>query len=842
MVDDFEKLGMFYLGRPYNIQTKALADGVLLYDSRDLLTHAVCVGMTGSGKTGLCLSLLEEAAIDYIPVIAIDPKGDLTNLLLTFPNLSPEEFLPWVNEDEARRLSITREEQAARQSKLWADGLAQWGQSAERIRLLRNRADFAIYTPGSSAGKPISILKSFAAPSKQLLEDADYLKDKVSAAATSVLALLDIQADPLKSREHILLSNIFNNLWKKGEDVTLPRLIEQIQNPPMKQVGALDIESFFAARERFELAMSLNNLLAAPGFEAWLEGDALELDNILYTQTGKPKVSIFTIAHLSDSERMFFVTLLLNQIIAWMRTQSGTTSLRAIVFMDEIFGYFPPVANPPSKVPLLTLLKQARAYGVGVLLASQNPVDLDYKGLANAGTWFVGRLQTERDKQRLLDGLEGVAATAGTGFDRKRMDEAMSALGSRTFLLNNVHDDTPKIFQTRWTLSYLRGPLTREQIKQLSRKQESSSSVEPSTPGSSTGITEDKTAIKSAMPTVEPAQQADSTTKAKPTSQTTFPAAAVRPVLPPGITQYFLPTPSPPPAGTVLVYKPLLIGSAIVRFADEKMQMDSSQELTYLIPLNLENGSIPWSSNTRVRLGAGALDTNPAARAVFDPLPSEAALPESYKAWSKDFASWLQANQKLWLLKSTATGELSQPQETERDFRIRLAQLAREERDLQTEKLRSKYGSRITSLQDKVRRAEQEAALHAQTAQHERMQSAIDVGTTLLGAFMGSRRITSRTMDRASSAARSMNRATRKEQEAAHAQENLSALEQQLEKLELDFKDEMSRLERRYDAQSEPLEKIAIFPKKTNIKVKLLALAWVPVWRNESSADTAIWC
>ncbi|MGH7264827.1 MAG: ATP-binding protein, partial [Candidatus Rokuibacteriota bacterium] len=464
---DFEKLGVFYLGRPYDPEARKSKDGLLLYDSKDLVTHAVCIGMTGSGKTGLCLALIEEALLDGIPAILIDPKGDLPNLCLTFPELRGADFAPWVNEEDARKKGLAPEAFAEQQAALWKKGLAEWGQSGERIARLREAADVSVYTPGSSAGLPVSILGSFAAPAEAVRQDADLLRERVATTATGLLALLGVDADPLRSREHILLATILDAAWTAGRDLDLAALIREIQTPPVARVGAFDVETFFPARDRFALASTLNNLLAAPGFEAWLRGEALDIGAFLHTARGKPRASIFSIAHLSDAERMFFVSLLLNEIVGWTRAQSGTTSLRAIVYMDEIFGYFPPVANPPSKQPLLTLLKQARAFGVGIVLATQNPVDLDYKGLANAGTWFIGRLQTERDKARVLEGLEGIGTGSGARFDRSRLSELLAGLGNRVFLLNNVHEDAPEVFETRWVMSYLRGPLTRDQIKTL---------------------------------------------------------------------------------------------------------------------------------------------------------------------------------------------------------------------------------------------------------------------------------------------------------------------------------------------------------------------------------------
>ncbi|HYY54128.1 MAG TPA: hypothetical protein VFA01_02005 [Candidatus Dormibacteraeota bacterium] len=464
---EYEKLGAFYLGRPYDVSAKAPLPGVVLYDSKDLVTHAVCVGMTGSGKTGLCIDIIEEAALDGVPTIAIDPKGDLANLMLTFPDLRPSDFRPWINEEDAAKKGLTADEYAAQQAETWSKGLAEWGEDGERIRRLRDAAEFAVYTPGSSAGIPVSILASFAAPPEAIRDDAELLRERVNAVVTSLLALVGVDADPVQSREHVLTSTLVTNAWMSGSDLDLATLVERIQRPQLERIGVMDIESFYPEKERMKLALALNGLLAAPGFASWLEGVPLDVNTILRTAGGKPRVAIMSIAHLSDAERMFFVSLLLNQLVGWMRAQSGTTSLRAIVYMDEIFGYFPPVATPPSKQPLLTLLKQARAFGLGVVLATQNPVDLDYKGLANAGTWLLGRLQTERDKARVLEGLEGVAAGANSAFDRARFDKLLAGLTSRVFLMNNVHEDAPGVLESRWSMSYLRGPLTREQIKRL---------------------------------------------------------------------------------------------------------------------------------------------------------------------------------------------------------------------------------------------------------------------------------------------------------------------------------------------------------------------------------------
>ncbi len=384
-VDDYEKLGLFYLGKKFDLENRVLLEELVNYESKDLTTHALCVGMTGSGKTGLCLSLLEEAAIDNIPVICIDPKGDLGNLLLTFPDMNPSDFEPWIDADESQSSREGRFRLAEETANRWKKGLESWRMPVERIRKLREETDITIYTPGSNIGVPLTVLKGFDAPPASVLDDVESYREKISSTASGVLALLGIEADPLTSREHILISTILDTAWKQGKDLSLEDLIRQIQSPPISKIGVIDLESFYPASERQKLSMTLNNLLASPAFAGWLEGQTLDIKKLFYTNEGRHKLSIISISHLNDSERMFFVTILLTELLSWMRSQPGTSSLRAIFYMDEVYGYFPPSAKPPSKTPMLTLLKQARAFGLGIVLATQNPVDLDYKGLANMG-------------------------------------------------------------------------------------------------------------------------------------------------------------------------------------------------------------------------------------------------------------------------------------------------------------------------------------------------------------------------------------------------------------------------------------------------------------------------
>ena len=787
---DFEKLGVFYLGKTYDAAKKRRRDDLLLYDSRDLVTHAVCVGMTGSGKTGLCLSLIEEAAIDGVPAILIDPKGDLCNLLLTFPDLAPADFRPWINEEDAARKGMSPDDFAKAQAETWTKGLADWGQDGARIRRLKDAADFSIYTPGSTAGLPVSIMKSFAAPPAAAREDEELLRERVASTATGLLALLGVDTDPLKSREHILVSTILADAWGKGEDLDLAALIARIQAPPVSKVGVVELESFFPGKDRFALAMLLNNLLAAPGFASWLEGEPLDVAALLRTPSGKPRVTIFAIAHLSDAERMFFVTLLLNQTLAWMRAQSGTTSLRAILYMDEIAGYFPPVATPPAKAPLLTLLKQGRAFGLGVVLATQNPVDLDYKGLSNAGTWLLGRLQTERDKARVLEGLEGVAAGASQKFDRAKMEQLLAGLGNRVFLLNNVHEDAPELFETRWALSYLRGPLTRDQIKTL----------------------------------MDPRRGDAPSPGASKRSVGAGPGAAggARPVLPPDIPQLFA---SVRGSGGGLVYRPVVLGAAEAHYADAKTGVSATETLARVAAIA---EPLDWAAAEDAGFAVADLESEPEKGAGFEALAPPAGKPASYAAWDKDLATWIYRERTLALWKSPSSGEVSKPGESEADFRGRLQQGARERRDAAAGALRAKYAPRLAALQERLRRAQQTVAREKQEATQAGLQTAISVGATVLGALFGRKTLSATTIGKATTAARGAGRTMKQAGDVGRAQETAGAVEDQIRQLDAELQAEIDASAAATDPATEKLESLSLRPKKTDVTVRRVALLWLP--------------
>ena len=593
--DLYEKLSVFYLGAKYDLKTQKSDSSLVLYDSQDLVTHAVVVGMTGSGKTGLGITLLEEAGIDGIPAIVIDPKGDLTNLALRFPNMSAADLAPWIAEEDAQRNGQSREQFAQTQADRWRQGLAESGQSLDRIAKLQQSADVRIYTPGSDAGLPLSILSSFAPPPPAIADDAELVRDRINTTVTGLLSLLGITGNPMQSREHILLTTLLDHTWRQRQPLDLGTLIRLVQQPPMSKIGVLDLESFFPAQDRFALAMTLNNLLASPSFATWMTGEPLDIDRLLYSSTSKPQLAIIYLAHLPDAERMFFMSLILNEVLGWMRSRPGTSSLRALLYIDEIFGYFPPVAEPPTKRPLMTLLKQARAYGLGVVLATQNPVDLDYKGLSNMGTWFLGRLQTDRDKQRMLDGLEGASAQSGSTFDRSAMSEAISGLGKRVFLMHNVHESEPVIFRTRSTLSYLAGPLTRPQLKQLMApfRADSPSTAADTAVGGVEAIAGNSAAGRvignSPVETMEKLPS-----RGQPSHGVSSSTMAQQPpVLAPGISQWYLPIIQRTGDGQI-DYRPRLLAMARVHFQERSSAVAADQMVCLLTPFNESAGPIDW--------------------------------------------------------------------------------------------------------------------------------------------------------------------------------------------------------------------------------------------------------
>jgi hypothetical protein len=782
---DFEKLGSFYLGKRYDAAADKLTDDLVLYDAKDLTTHAVIIGMTGSGKTGLGIGILEEAALDRVPVIAIDPKGDMGNLMLTFPKLAADDFRPWVNPRAASDKGQTTDEYAASQAALWKKGLGEWGQTGKRIAHLRSTVDLAIYTPGSNAGLPVSVLRSFAAPDTSLLDDVDLYRERVQATATSILALLGIDADPVTSREHILISRLLDHAWQEGRDLDIATMIAAIQDPPFTQIGVMGLDSFFPAKDRFALAMQLNNLLAAPGFEAWMQGEPLSAKSLLYTAEGKPRLSVMSIAHLDDASRMFFVSMLLSEIIAWMRSQPGTSSLRAILYMDEIFGFMPPVANPPSKALFLTLLKQARAYGLGLVLATQNPVDLDYKGLSNTGTWFIGRLQTARDKARVMEGLEG--ASEGD-FDKQAMERTLAGLGKRRFLLHNVHEDAAVVFGTRWVMSYLAGPLTRDHIRLLMDK----------------------------------ARKALAATAAGPAKRKQTSSADV-PALPPAVEQVFI------PANTEdITYYPRLVGAAEFVFSSARYHVEEERAATYTVEMEEGPVDIDWHNAEPLALAVDALGDNGVTGSTYAEIPGSATDVKRYAAWERDFKRWVRQNETITLYRNKRFRLTSEPTETEGEFRARLQTVASEKRDQAIAKLRKRYASKTTTLENRLLRAQQAIAREKQQATKKSLDTAVSIGTAILGAVLGRKRLSTTAAGRVGTAIKTAGGARKEAADVARAKQTAAKVQADLKALNKQLQNELDELDTAFDAQAEELDEIVVRAKTTDIHIPLLGLAWMP--------------
>lgn len=798
--EEFEKLASFYLGRQFDLARGELLDSLLMYDAKDLCTHAMCVGMTGSGKTGLCLSLLEEAGIDGIPAICVDPKGDLANLLLTFPDLAPEDFLPWLEQADATRHGLSLEEYAARMANRWREGLQSWGQSADRIRRFRDSVDIAVYTPGSNIGLPMTVLKSLEAPSADSIDDLEAISDQVTGTVSALLTLLGLECDPLVSPEHILISSILIDQWRQGIHVGLGNLIRLIASPPIERVGVIDLDSFMPPNERSKLAMRLNNLLASPAFAPWLEGDALSIDRLLYRDDGRPKISILSIAHLTESERMFFVTILLHEMVAWMRRQNGTSSLRSIFYMDEVAGYFPPVANPPSKPPMLTLLKQARAYGLGVTLATQNPVDLDYKGLSNIGTWFLGRLQTERDKARVLEGLEGAAATTGHAFDRSAMEQTLAGLGNRVFLMNNVHDDGPVTFQTRWAMSYLAGPMARGQISDLMQAERDARVA-----AESARRDKDRQSIGETAPSQE------------------------RPMVPAGIREVFLGATKRPARNTRLVYRPGLLGRASMHFIRSSADLDLWKDSVRLVSGDDQLPKDLWESSWILPNDAET-SRDPDAGFGFTTLPDAMVGKGGYRSFKSKLKDYLYRHCFITLYKCPPLKGYAPGGCGERDARLHFKQLMREHRDLETERLREKFDRKIQSLEKKIRTAEDRVDREASQYETAARSTWLSAASSVIGAFMGGRR------GGVTTVARGFNRASQQKDDVRRAEDALRLLKDDMRELETEFRDARDELIDALDFDQMELETVDIPPRKSDLKTDEIVIAWCP-WEVDEGGD-----
>lgn len=799
----------FYLGRIFNSKKSEITSDPLMYDPDDLTTHAVAVGMTGSGKTGLCIDLLEEAALKGIPAIMIDPKGDITNALLHFPDLRPEDFLPWVNPDQARKDDKTIEESAADAASLWKNGLEKWDIGSDRIRALQESAHFAVYTPGSEAGIPVNVLASLKAPGLSWDEHREMLVEKISGIVMGLLGLVGLDdLDPIRSKEHILLSNIFESAWSKGRDLDLTELILLIQNPPFDKLGVLELDSFFPEKERKQLSILLNNIMAAPTFQAWIEGEPLDINSLLYGDDGKPRHSVFYIAHLSDAERMFFVTLLYSAVETWMRTQKGSPTLRALVYFDEIFGYLPPVKNPPSKTPMLRMLKQARAFGVGQVLVTQNPVDVDYKALSNAGTWFIGKLQTEQDKNRLLDGLEGAAP----GINRKTYDKLISTLDKRVFLLHNVHEDQPVLFHTRWAMNYLTGPLTRVQLPALNEL---------------VGAKDDRS--RSSANQIPTSTASSSKTRPKEVSST-------RPNTPAGFDEYFLPNSlsflkavdlaglaSPQDEKFTVKYKPTLIAQANIRFMKRNYNLDYDLVTTVLVKQTDRQGRIRWDDWISDPVDLDGLEPGPRSEARFQELSSPLTDGSRLRELKTDFKDWIYHSISVPVRANEELEVYSGPEISQGEFRRLCAGAAEKALEMDREKVNRGFDKKLDTIKDRLMREERELNEDETELSHRKMEEVGTLAENLISLLVGRQRrmTTSLTKRRMTSQAK------------ADVKESLDSIEQykkEIEDLERERQDVLRDVDDKWQEILEGNIEIPVTPYKKDILLEIYGVAWLPYY------------
>lgn len=839
----------FYLGRLFNVKSGKVTTQPVEYDPADLTTHAVVTGMTGSGKTGLCVALLEEAALHGVPAIIIDPKGDLTNLLLHFPDLLPQDFQPWIDPEMERRTGKSMAVIASEAASAWRTGLKEWGIGKDRLLALQNAAQFAIYTPGSDAGIPVSVLSSLAAPKLDWESNREVLRERISSTVTALLGLVGMNdIDPIRSREHILLSNIFEEHWSKGQDIELTELILQTQTPPFQNLGAFSVDTFFPPKDRMELAMVLNNILAAPAFETWREGESLDIQSLLFMPDGKPRHSIFYLAHLPDGERMFFVTLLLSAVETWMRTQTGSTSLRAILYMDEIYGYLPPTAVPPSKGPLLRMLKQARAFGLGLLLATQNPVDMDYKALSNTGTWFIGKLQTERDKNRLLDGLESAAG----GIPRAAMDKLISSLGKRVFVMHNVHEKMPILIQTRWAMNFLAGPLTRAQIPALNQLVDAGSTLraapKPAPVSRKESMPQPVSVVSDSQPVIRDSQSVmpQPAVRITQSASRTSDGSLTKPTLPAGIREYFLPQNYSLPeafqsAGRAMpaqammqgvLYRPSLLAAAQVRLLDRKYGVDTELTRAALVDSLDRRGVVRWDEFVYNGPSLDKMDTTPAASARFSAIDSPLNDSKLMTALQKDFTDWLFRNSEVTARANLVLKVFGGPDVSQAEFMKACSEQARAGRDAEISKKTSAIEKKIKTLEDKLGREERELREDQSDLQNRNIESGanlLELGAGLFGVGRKKSITTQFTKHRLSQNAK------------ADVEESVEAIDQykkDLTALLRERDDMIAELNERWGSVVNDISEVSIKPRKTDIYVNLFGVAWKPFYIVQAGGET----
>lgn len=777
MKDIYEKMGLFYLGK------NSEDDTLTLYKSNHLTTHAMIIGMTGSGKTGLGIGLIEEAGIDNIPSIIIDPKGDMGNLCLAFPKLDAKEFEPWMDSSDAANKGKTVSELASDTADMYRTGLSSFGQDASRVEKFA-KIEKTIYTPGSSAGVGVNILGSFEAPSKEILEDSDTFSSLINSTVSSLLALVSIDADPINSKEHLLLSNIFHYYYSREISLTLEDIIGYVASPPFEKIGMLSLKNFYNQNDRMKLAMALNGVISSVTFSSWIQGEPLNIQDMLYDEEGKAKIAIFSIAHLNDNERMFFVTILLNAYINWMRKQRGSSSLKAILYMDEIFGFFPPSKNPPSKEPMLLLLKQARAFGTGVILSTQNPIDLDYKGLSNIGTWFVGKLQTKQDIEKVIDPL-----LAKSKLSKEEIAKKLTTLKGRHFFMKNVHAEETVEFTTRWVLSYLKGPMTKDDIRVLMH--EKKANMQESEPKKNIKINDENNALDYKKPIISEA-----------------------------VKEYFLDT----NINAQTPFYPYMYASAKVRFYNQKRSIDIEENLEFKLELDVKQSLIDWGK-AKEEICEG-FTNNPTNNASYSELPSIVTQAKSLKEFEKNLSDYLYGSKKLELFTCSALKLESNLKQSKRDFIVEVEDTLKELRDEKTEALKEKFQLKFNRLEDKLKQLEFKLQKEENDVSSKTTDTIIDIGLAVIGAFFGSKTISAGTMRSGASAFKKGKGVFKERDDVQNVESLLQDTQDDMQELHVELKEEIERIENELNIKNYEILPVFITPRRSDIIIKDIALLW----------------
>jgi hypothetical protein len=763
----------------------------LSLDPADLTTHGVIVGMTGSGKTGLGVVLLEEALRAGIPTLVLDPKGDMTNLALRFPGLSAEEFAPWVPAGA----------DAAATAETWRDGLASWDLDGSHVAELAERSDVTVYTPGSTAGVPLDLVGSLSAPAGA---DEEAMADEIGGLVSGLLSMVGITADPLSSREHILLSNLVQRAWDTGTDLDLGQLVHQVQDPPMRKLGVLDLEAFYPAADRTALAMQLNGLLASPSFASWSQGVPVDIGSMLGTEDGRAACSVIYLAHLSEEERQFVVTLILSKLVTWMRSQSGTPHLRALVYMDEVFGYVPPSAAPPAKKPILTILKQARAFGVGLVLSTQNPVDLDYKAISNAGTWMIGRLQTERDVDRLRDGLQ---ASSGS-VDVEQVRATIAGLDKREFLLHSTKASEPSVFTTRWTLDYLAGPLTKDQVGRLPG--DAVAAPPAATPTTSTG---------SATPVADrPVEVGDDETTVPPAVADGVPVRWIDPAAP------WLPEVGGDPTSTH--HRAGLAVRVALLFDDAKADLRHTEEFECVV-VGLGERVDPADLVTVDYDDRDLRDAAP-DRAVYELPHAPIAKAAWFKAAERAVVDHLHAERSITVLRNPALKLWSRPGESAEDFAVRCQAAGADAAEADAAKVRTQLERRMGTIRKAIDREQTRVSELEARASDAKQHELVSAAGDLLGSFLGGRRSARSVVSKVKGVSSRRKQTSAAGQRLETALAGVEAKTLELGDLEAELVEELAEIEARWADVADEVEEVEIRLAKNDIDVRQLALIWVP--------------